>query len=85
MFIKSMIFIFGLGALAIGAHAESPGTKMPTYPVTKNVDLAPAPPPAGNPGNNVTIAPSMIGGTPGTNRTPPTQGAPGMTVTIPLK
>jgi hypothetical protein len=85
MYVKSIILILGSSVLAINAHAESPGAKMPTYPLGNNVQLAPAPPPTGNPGNSVTIAPSMLGGRPGTNSTPPTQGSPGMTVTIPIK
>ena len=85
MSFKSMILILGVSVWAIDAYAENPGTKMPTYSLGNNVQLAPAPPPMGNPGNSVTIAPSMIGGTPGTNSTPPTHGSPGMTVTIPIK
>ncbi|MDP1961875.1 MAG: hypothetical protein Q8K93_06715 [Reyranella sp.] len=86
MSIRSKALVLGLCLFAIEARAQAGGTTtMPTYPVTKGVQLAPAAPPANNPGNNITIAPGMIGGQPGTNRTPPTQGVPGATVTIPIK
>jgi neural Wiskott-Aldrich syndrome protein len=81
------------GTVTLPKAPPPPPQKAPEVKVGPGLVVAPKAPPLGNPGNNITIAPSMIQPQmpPGTPNPPqnPSQKAPpsvpGLTVTIPIK